>query len=63
MSQMGALAGPAGLVRYAGRSYELVSAHHPSVVVAPRVADAERVQAWVCGWWRGTAVTSHAVLR
>ena len=63
MSVMGALAGPAGLVRYAGSSYELVSAHHPSVVVAPRVADAERVQAWVCGCGLGTDDTSQAELR
>jgi hydroxyethylthiazole kinase-like uncharacterized protein yjeF len=63
MSVSGALAGPTGLVRYAGASFELVAAQHPSVVVAPRVADSMRVQAWVCGCGLGTDDTSQIELR
>ncbi|NUT34448.1 MAG: NAD(P)H-hydrate dehydratase [Hamadaea sp.] len=49
LSTAGALAGPAGMVRYAGAAHSIVATLHPSVVVASRVADAGRVQAWVCG--------------
>jgi len=49
LSTAGALAGPAGMVRYAGPVHSIVATLHPSVVVAARVADAGRVQAWVCG--------------
>ncbi|GIG01291.1 NAD(P)H-hydrate dehydratase [Catellatospora citrea] len=54
LSLSGALAGPAGLVRYAGSAHELVVPAHPSVIAAPRVAEAGRVQAWVCGSGLGT---------
>jgi len=50
----GALAGPAGMVRYAGAAADLVRAAHPSVIAAERVADAGRVQAWTCGSGLGT---------
>lgn len=55
LSVAGALAGPAGMVRYAGAAHELIAQAHPSVVVAPSVADALRVQAWVCGCGLGTS--------
>jgi hydroxyethylthiazole kinase-like uncharacterized protein yjeF len=49
LSVMGALAGPAGMVRYVGPvAAEVVSAH-PSVIATQRVADTGRVQAWLCG--------------
>jgi hydroxyethylthiazole kinase-like uncharacterized protein yjeF len=54
MSVAGALAGPAGMVRYAGAEADSVARAHPSVVVANRVGDAGRVQAWVCGCGLGT---------
>ncbi len=63
LSVAGALAGPAGLVRYAGGAHELVIAAHPTVVVAPRAAEAKRVQAWVCGSGLGTTPESSAELR
>jgi len=49
LSTAGALAGPTGMVRYAGPVHSIVSTLHPSVVVSPRVSAAGRVQAWVCG--------------
>jgi hydroxyethylthiazole kinase-like uncharacterized protein yjeF len=49
LSVAGALAGPTGMVRYAGSAAHDVVVAHPSVVVSPRVADAGRVQAWACG--------------
>jgi hydroxyethylthiazole kinase-like uncharacterized protein yjeF len=49
LSTAGALAGPAGMVRYAGPAYSVVATLHPSVVVTPKVAGTGRVQAWVCG--------------
>jgi len=54
MSAAGALAGPAGMVRYAGVIADDVARAHPSVVVSRRVADAGRVQAWLCGCGLGT---------
>lgn len=54
LSVSGALAGPAGLVRYAGGAAPLVAQHHPSVIVSERVSEAGRVQAWVCGSGLGT---------
>ncbi|HEX6683766.1 MAG TPA: NAD(P)H-hydrate dehydratase, partial [Candidatus Limnocylindrales bacterium] len=63
LSVAGALAGPSGLVRYAGGAHRLVVAHHPSVVVAQRVAEASRVQAWVCGCGLGTESHAAAELR
>ncbi|WP_117211584.1 NAD(P)H-hydrate dehydratase [Allorhizocola rhizosphaerae] len=63
LSVAGALVGPAGLVRYAGGAHEMVVAAHPSVVTAPRVADAKRVQAWVCGSGLGMTPEAGAELR
>ncbi len=54
LSTAGALAGPAGLVRYAGPTGSAVVAAHPSVVVSSGVAEAGRVQAWLCGCGLGT---------
>jgi hydroxyethylthiazole kinase-like uncharacterized protein yjeF len=54
LSVAGALAGPTGLVRYAGRAADAVRTHHPSVISVDQVADAGRVQAWVCGSGLGT---------
>lgn len=54
MSVAGALAGPAGMVRYAGAQNAAVARQNPSVVVSPRVHSAGRVQAWVCGCGLGT---------
>jgi hydroxyethylthiazole kinase-like uncharacterized protein yjeF len=63
LSVAGACAGPAGLVRYAGGAAELVRAEHPSVLVSDRVAEAGRVQAWVCGSGLGTDERAAAELR
>jgi ADP-dependent NAD(P)H-hydrate dehydratase / NAD(P)H-hydrate epimerase len=54
LSVAGACAGPAGMVRYAGAAAEYVRMRHPSVIATERVADAGRVQAWVCGSGLGT---------
>jgi hydroxyethylthiazole kinase-like uncharacterized protein yjeF len=54
LSTGGALAGPVGMVRYAGTARDAVGTRHPSVVTADRVADAGRVQAWTCGCGLGT---------
>ncbi|MDY7087111.1 MAG: NAD(P)H-hydrate dehydratase [Actinomycetota bacterium] len=59
----GALAGPTGMVRYAGSAHEEVVRAHPSVVAAPRVAVAGRVQAWVCGSGLGTDDQARTTLR
>jgi hydroxyethylthiazole kinase-like uncharacterized protein yjeF len=63
LSVAGALAGPTGLVRYAGSAAEQVRLHHPSVISTERVADAGRVQAWVCGSGLGTDERARAELR
>ncbi|MDG4763730.1 NAD(P)H-hydrate dehydratase [Solwaraspora sp. WMMD406] len=63
LSVGGALAGPTGLVRYAGGAAEQVLAHHPSVIATGRVADAGRVQAWVCGSGLGGGAAAAAELR
>jgi len=63
LSVAGALAGPAGLVRYAGPAVREVVTAHPSVIGAPRVADAGRVQAWACGSGLGRDATAAAELR
>jgi ADP-dependent NAD(P)H-hydrate dehydratase / NAD(P)H-hydrate epimerase len=63
LSVAGACAGPAGMVRYAGGAGELVRVHHPSVIVSERVAEAGRVQAWVCGSGIGTDERAAAELR
>ncbi len=58
LSVAGALAGPAGMIRYAGPIADDVVRAHPSVVVSRRVADAGRVQAWLVGC--GTGTDEHA---
>src|SRR4051812_9970353 len=63
LSVSGALAGPAGMVRYAGSADREVLRVHPSVVAAKRVADAGRVQAWVCGSGLGTDDAARTELR
>ncbi|MBQ1044585.1 NAD(P)H-hydrate dehydratase [Micromonospora sp. C32] len=63
LSVAGALAGPTGLVRYAGSARGEVLHQHPSVIATGRVADAGRVQAWVCGSGLGTGEESAAELR
>ncbi|WP_434741700.1 NAD(P)H-hydrate dehydratase [Micromonospora sp. SH-82] len=63
LSVGGALAGPAGLVRYAGGARDEVLRDHPSVIATGRVADAGRVQAWVCGSGLGTGAEAAGELR
>jgi hydroxyethylthiazole kinase-like uncharacterized protein yjeF len=63
LSVRGALAGPTGMVRFAGSAHAEVVRAHPSVVVAPKVADAGRVQAWVCGSGLGTDEGARTELR
>jgi hydroxyethylthiazole kinase-like uncharacterized protein yjeF len=63
LSVAGASAGPAGLVRYAGGAGETVRAAHPAVIASSRVADAGRVQAWVCGSGLGTGEAAATELR
>ncbi|GAB2924541.1 bifunctional ADP-dependent NAD(P)H-hydrate dehydratase/NAD(P)H-hydrate epimerase [Micromonospora polyrhachis] len=63
LSVGGALAGPTGLVRYAGGARTEVLHHHPSVIATDRVADAGRVQAWVCGSGLGTGDEARTELR
>ncbi|MFF4889981.1 NAD(P)H-hydrate dehydratase [Micromonospora chersina] len=63
LSVSGALAGPTGMVRYAGGARAEVLHQHPSVIATDRVADAGRVQAWICGSGLGTGEESAAELR
>jgi hydroxyethylthiazole kinase-like uncharacterized protein yjeF len=63
LSVAGACAGPTGMVRYAGSAHADVVRAHPSVVAVPRVADAGRVQAWVCGSGLGTDDNARTELR
>ncbi|GGK92547.1 NAD(P)H-hydrate dehydratase [Mangrovihabitans endophyticus] len=63
LSVSGALAGPVGMVRYAGSARDDVVRAHPSVVTADRVSDAGRVQAWVCGSGLGTDETARTEVR
>ena len=63
LSVTGALAGPTGMVRYAGSADREVLRQHPSVVAAKRVADTGRVQAWVCGSGLGTDDAARTELR
>jgi hydroxyethylthiazole kinase-like uncharacterized protein yjeF len=63
LSVAGALAGPAGMVRYAGPVADRVVTAHPSVIVSPRVADTGRVQAWACGCGLGTGERAATELR
>jgi hydroxyethylthiazole kinase-like uncharacterized protein yjeF len=58
-----ALAGPAGMVRYAGHAANWVRAAYPEVIVTDSVAEAGRVQAWAVGSGLGTDVPSAAALR
>jgi hydroxyethylthiazole kinase-like uncharacterized protein yjeF len=63
LSTGGALAGPAGLIRYAGGAARQVVAAHPSVIATSRVSEAGKVQAWVCGSGLGTDAAAKAELR
>ncbi|MBW4703221.1 MULTISPECIES: NAD(P)H-hydrate dehydratase [unclassified Micromonospora] len=63
LSVGGALAGPTGLVRYAGGARGEVVRQHPSVIATDRVAGAGRVQTWVCGSGLGTDEQAGAELR
>ncbi|MBX6355298.1 MAG: NAD(P)H-hydrate dehydratase [Micromonosporaceae bacterium] len=63
LSVGGALAGPAGMVRYAGSAKAQVLAQHPSVVATESVGDAGRVQAWVCGSGLGSGEDAGATVR
>jgi hydroxyethylthiazole kinase-like uncharacterized protein yjeF len=63
LSTAGALAGPTGMVRYAGAGADAVRHRYPSVIVSERAADAGRVQAWVCGCGLGTDERAAAELR
>jgi hydroxyethylthiazole kinase-like uncharacterized protein yjeF len=63
LSVAGALAGPAGMVRYAGPVAHDVVTAYPSVIGSPRVADAGRVQAWACGSGLGQDERAAAELR
>ncbi|WP_018790177.1 bifunctional ADP-dependent NAD(P)H-hydrate dehydratase/NAD(P)H-hydrate epimerase [Salinispora arenicola] len=63
LSVAGALAGPTGMVRYAGSARVEVLRQHPSVIATDRVADAGRVQAWVCGSGLGTDDEAAGELR
>ena len=63
LSVGGALAGPTGMVRYAGGAAGHVLRRNPSVIATKRVADAGRVQAWVCGSGLGTDEAAAKELR
>jgi hydroxyethylthiazole kinase-like uncharacterized protein yjeF len=63
LSVGGASAGPVGMIRYAGSADDRVRAVHPAVITTSRVADAGRVQAWVCGSGLGTDARALAELR
>jgi hydroxyethylthiazole kinase-like uncharacterized protein yjeF len=63
LSVGGALAGPTGMVRYAGSAKAQVLAKHPSVVATQSVGDAGRVQAWVCGSGLGSGEEAAATVR
>jgi ADP-dependent NAD(P)H-hydrate dehydratase / NAD(P)H-hydrate epimerase len=63
LSVGGALAGPTGMLRYAGGAAAEVLHRYPSVIATGRVADAGRVQAWVCGSGLGRAETALTELR
>ena len=63
LSVGGALAGPTGMIRYAGSAYQDVVRAHPSVVAVGKIAEAGRVQAWVCGSGLGTDDEARTTLR
>lgn len=50
----GAVAGPAGYIRYAGTASRHIRYSYPEVVTKDRTADAGRVTAWVAGPGMGT---------
>lgn len=63
LSVAGALAGPVGMVRYAGPEARAVVTAYPSVVVSHDVATAGRVQAWASGSGLGQDEAAAATLR
>lgn len=63
LSVGGALAGPAGFVRYAGTAADQVRHRWPAAVVTDSVATAGRVQAWVAGSGLGTDERAADTLR
>ncbi len=63
LSVGGALAGPAGYVRYAGAAADAVRTSHPEVVCTDTVAGAGRVQAWVVGSGLGTDEAAERTVR
>ncbi|HEY7223581.1 MAG TPA: NAD(P)H-hydrate dehydratase [Micromonosporaceae bacterium] len=63
LSAAGALAGPTGMVRYAGPVAGDVVRAHPSVVAGPSVGRAGRVQAWLVGCGTGTDERALGELR
>lgn len=63
LSVGGALAGPTGMVRYAGSAGREVLRQHPSVIATRKVSEAGRVQAWLCGSGLGTDDEARAELR
>ncbi|AVT33453.1 NAD(P)H-hydrate dehydratase [Plantactinospora sp. BC1] len=63
LSVGGAVAGPTGMIRYAGGARAEVLRRYPSVVAADRVTEAGRVQAWVCGSGLGTDDAAATELR
>jgi hydroxyethylthiazole kinase-like uncharacterized protein yjeF len=63
LSVAGALAGPAGMLRYAGPVAADVVRSHPSVVISDAVGSAGRVQAWLVGCGIGTDERALAELR
>jgi hydroxyethylthiazole kinase-like uncharacterized protein yjeF len=58
----GALAGPAGYIRYAGTASRHIRYSYPEVVTKDRVADAGRVTAWVAGPGMGTDSVAESQL-
>jgi hydroxyethylthiazole kinase-like uncharacterized protein yjeF len=54
----GALAGPAGYIRYAGAAADAIRARHPETV-----REAGRVQAWVVGSGLGTDIEAEEIVR
>ncbi|GAA0795607.1 NAD(P)H-hydrate dehydratase [Spirilliplanes yamanashiensis] len=63
LSVGGALAGPTGMVRYAGSADREVLRQHPSVIATRSVTEAGRVQAWLCGSGLGTGDEARTELR
>jgi hydroxyethylthiazole kinase-like uncharacterized protein yjeF len=63
LSVAGALAGPAGMLRYAGPVAADIVRAHPSVVISDAVGSAGRVQAWLVGCGIGTDEAALAEVR